>query len=261
MNKKEMSLDYDKIREKLVGMGHIASERMSAGVHWFEVDGKKRYVRIISKSFRAVSLDAVNPCGSLLTAEKKKVNAKILKSALVDAGNSNLKNHEPGKTKSEQRIQAFVIWQALTDPQGLPNVLDIADRVDALWFVTDELSLPPIRADIIMLGERDGLYFPVFVELKNKRSTEVGKQVRTASEIAGKVAQEFCQFLSSATGKPIKGIHMAKSMGLVIWGDTKRERPEAQEMRDKHDVLTVCHLEQGEEGEKGYGVFKFRLDV
>jgi hypothetical protein len=250
---------YDEIKKKLVNMTGLAAQRKKAGNYWFEVGSQKRYVRINSSKFRAVSLDAVNPCGHLLISERKEVGVKVLKSALFDAANPKFFNHKPGNPKPEHRVQASIIWQALTDPQGLPTVLGIADHVDALWFVTDELSLPPIRADIIMLGERGGCYFPVFVELKSGRTTDVGQQLTNASEIARKVSVEFRQFLGAATGKPSEDILMERPMLLVIWGHTTRERSEAQKMRANHGLLTVCHREQGKVGEDGYGVFKFSL--
>lgn len=233
------------IQEKLQKMAVSASKRKAAGNYWFEVEGKKRYVRINSSNFRAVSLDEKNPCGHLLTTERKKVSGKILESALSDAKNFRHINHETGNTKPEHRVQASIIWQALTDPRGLPTVLKIADRVDALWFVTDELSLPPVRADVIMLGERDGRFFPVFIELKSVRTTDVAVQLINASKIAVTVSEDFCKFLSAATDKhPYSAINIKESLLLVIWGHTEKERPEAADMRKNFGVLTVGHLEE-----------------
>lgn len=259
MNIEKTNVNYAEIQEKLRAMKGLAEKRISAGHYWFEVNGNKRYVRINSDNFRAVSLDAHNPCGHLIRDEKE-VGRKILESALIDARDVHCKNHLPGNTKPEHRVQAFIIWQALTDSRGLPQKLGI-ENIDALWFVTDELSLPPIRADLIMLGERGGRYFPVFIELKDGRTTEVAAQLKIAYEIASKVDVEFREFLSAATGKPVEAIHMESEqpMLVVIWGSTSRERPEAKKMRESGNLLTVCHEELGGKGEYGYGEFKFSL--
>ena len=251
----EPSVNYEEIKNKLVKMAKLAAERMSTGAYSFEVNGKKRYVRINSSKFRAVSLDAENPCGHLVR-DKKPVGVKMLESARSDAADRHCENHNPGNKKPEHRVQAFVIWQALTNPRGLPKVLGIERYVDALWFVTDELSLPPIRADIIMLGERGGLYFPVFIELKHGRTTEVERQLNGAVKIATEVSKEFRQFLSDATGKPIESIQMEHSMPMAIWGYSGSPRPEAQIMST--NLLTICHSEVSNIKENaGYGVFTF----
>ena len=250
------SMSPDEIREKLIAMTKLAADRMSAGSYWFKVAGKKRYVRINSSKFRAVSLDAENPCGHLHRSNIE-VRGKILKSALFEAADPECKNHVPGNAKPEHRVQAFTIWQALNDPQGLPKVLGIADHVDALWFVTDELSLPPIRADVILLGERAGRYFPVFVELKDGRTTEVAAQLNDAVKIASAVSAEFRQFLSAATGKPVDAIEMERAIPMAIWGSSDRPRPEALKMTA--NLMTICHSELGKKGEPGYGSFRFSL--
>lgn len=258
MSEKTNVIDDDNIVEikgKLTRMKNLAFERHSNKPYWFEVDGQKRYVRINSDKFRAVSLDAGNPCGHLLRGEKK-IGVKILKTALIDAADSACRCHIPGNNKPEHRVQAFVIWQALTNPKGLPSALGIAHHVDALWFVTDEIALPPIRADVILLGERNGLFFPVFIELKHKRTTDVGNQVKNAHVIASKVEKEFCEFLAAATGVPLEAIRMKDSINIVIWGSTTKEGYKADKMRTNYDnLLTICHSEEGERT----GAFTFRL--
>lgn len=243
------------IKKKLSRMTDLASKRNSEKPYWFEVGGQKRYVRLNSTKFRAVSLDASNPCGHLLR-DGKIINAKTIKSALIDAADSACNCHTPGNKKPEHKVQAYIIWQALTNPKGLPATLDIADHADALWFVTDEIALPPIRADVILLGERHGKYFPVFIELKHGRTTDVGNQVKRAQAIAQEVGKEFCQFLAAATGMPLEDIQMEEFKTLVIWGAASKEGPHAHKMRrDNSELLTIHHSEK--DGKPGQ--FTFRL--
>ncbi len=242
----------DEIKEKLVRMTDKAAKRMAARVYWFEVKGKRRYVRINSSGFRAVSLDSENPCGRLVRGDKK-VGSKILESALKDAKDDSCNNPRLGNGKPEHKVQASIIWDALTNPKGLPETLKITSYADSLWFVTDELSLGVIRADVIMLGELNGRFFPVFIELKYGRSTEVGTQVKEAFKLASKHTPEFCSFLAAATGKLADKIEMKNAVLLVIWGSIAgKERPEAQQMR-KENILTVCHSEEKP------GQYKFHL--
>lgn len=231
------------IRRKLKGMKDQASARRLEK-YWFDVNGKKRYVRINSDSFRAVSLDAENPCGHLIRDNKEVGGKKTLKSAIDDAADKNCSNHNPGNLKSEHKIQAYIIWRALTDRQSLPALLKITNHVDELWFVTDELSMDSIRADIVMLGCKNNVYFPVFIELKYKRTTDVALQLKYDRLVALDVGLEFRQFLSAATGQVFNEIQMERSLLIVIWGQVNREGLKAEQMRSDHGVLTICHSEE-----------------
>ncbi|MEA3642570.1 MAG: hypothetical protein VBE63_21895 [Lamprobacter sp.] len=233
----------DALKTKIQSMTKLAAQRVAESPYWFDINHKRRYVRVNGKSYRAVSLDPANPCGSLIRDGKKVSGNKTLKLALLDAADPQCENHVPKNKKPEHRIQAVLIWTALTDPQGLPRAIGIADRFDAIWFVADEVKMDKIRADLIMLGESQGRYVPIFIELKYKRETQVGEQVKNASEMARTIEAEFCQFLSAATKKPAEAIEMTKPLLIAIWGKSDRERPEAQAMRDRYGLLTIHHEE------------------
>lgn len=231
----------DALKATIQSMTQLAAQRVAASPYWLEIDHKKRYVRVRGNDYRAVSLEPANPCGSLIRDGKKVAGKKTLKSVLLDAADPQCHDHAPKNKKAEHRIQAALIWRALTDPQGLPQAMGIADRFDALWFVAEEVKMDAIRADLIMLGESQGRYVPVFIELKQERLTRVGQQLKNASDIVRTVEAEFRQFLSAATNKPVDAIEMASPLLIAIWGKSDRERPEAQAMRDQFGLLTIHH--------------------
>ena len=234
------AVNYEQIFDKLKRMSQLAAARQLAGKYWFDIKGEKRYVRLNSSNFRAVSLSDNNPCGHLFNG--KEIRGKILKSALSDAANENCTTaYKPGKGKDEHKVQADIIWQSLTDPHKLPEVLCLKNDFDALWFVTEELSLPPLRTDLVLLGESRGIFFPVFVELKNKRTVEVAVQVKATQEIAchKEIKEQFRQFLASATGKPFDAIQMERSRIAILW-PAGTDGPETLKMRrELGDLLTV----------------------
>lgn len=229
------------LKATIQSMTELAALRIAASPYWFEVNHKKRYVRVRGNDYRAVSLEPANPCGSLIRDGKKVAGKKSLKSVLLDAADPECNDHVPKNKKAEHQIQAALIWRALTDPQGLPLAMGIADRFDALWFVGEEVKMDLIRADLIMLGESQGRYVPVFIELKYGRLTHVGQQLKNASDIVRTAEVEFCQFLSAATNKPAEAIEMTSALLIAIWVKSDRERPEAQAMRDQFGLLTIHH--------------------
>jgi hypothetical protein len=181
------------------------------------------YIRVGGDQFRAVSIHAENPCGSLkrLNGSESEIGCtSSLDEALKNADSAAPANtKKPGNKKPEHVVQAGWIHHALTHDMLLNGRLNgFSDFFDELIFVTDEMKAGDIRADIIALGGKGGEYFPVFIELKEIRSFErVLIQLVNAQEEVTKVKDDFVKMLVKATGKPESTILFDKHKLFVVW--------------------------------------------
>ncbi|MBU1117320.1 MAG: hypothetical protein KKE09_19530 [Bacteroidetes bacterium] len=223
-----MNKDIEILKSKLAHITALAKTRKENGEYCFKVNDHMRYVRISTK-FRAVSLDRENPCGHLLNQQGKKINGtKKITTAINHARSELNKNHKPGNQKPEHQVQAFIIWQAITCPNELPTTLGIKEKFDSLLYVTDELSLNDIRADIVLLGVKGSRCHPVLIELKKARNAKVAKQLDAAKDTLEKVESEFRQFLEAATGLQVGGNFLNFSR-VIIWGKSLNPRKDTAE--------------------------------
>jgi hypothetical protein len=213
---------------------HIKS-RVKRGEEWHsEIKKHKdlakasRYIRILGRKFRPVSISDVNPCGHLRNKNDEEIKScDTLEEAITKAGSAT--ERKPGANKPEHQVQAFLIRAALQNVlqfgrfhRELP---DFSDVFDELIFITDELSMRngEVRADIVAMGGRDGQFFPVFIELKNHRGlTELIKQVNDACEALWKIdhaRDPFRRFLSAVSGVPLEKIDQEENAAkkLLIW--------------------------------------------
>jgi len=196
-----------------------------------------RYIRILGRSFRAVSISKGNPCGHLIRQDNgKEVKgrpnmASAIQSAMCSYPYNHSAAYQPRNQKPEHKVQAFLIRHALMNGQEMQSVIKGFDDVfDKLIFITDELSIGMLRADIIALGSKNGRYFPVFIELKNKRElTRLKKQLEDAKLVMRETA--FIKLLSAGSGIPADKIKFEDYKLLAVWSPVSGGK-EASEVGD-----------------------------
>jgi hypothetical protein len=217
------------------------------------------YIRVGGGQFRAVSIHPNNPCGRLRRKETGKDigGTKGLDSALKSAREAaSADTVKPNNRKSEHVVQAGLIHHALTHDLLLNDRFSgFAEFFDDLIFITDELKVGDVggvRADILALGRKDGVYFPVFIELKAERSFErVVGQLLDAQGRMATVRDSFIDMLASATGNAARNIAFNNYKLVVAW-------PETRSGKEKASPLEAVN-KQGNESAKGHlliGQFK-----
>lgn len=208
------------------------------------------YIRILRDGFRPVSLSTDNPCGQMI--DKNTGRPIDVLACLSDAINCDEFEHcelEGGKDKPEHRIQAEIIKYALLNSLELDGLfIGFEDVFDKLIFVTDEMpgaatidekgevtdsesgKHKDIRADIVALGRKDGLYFPVFMEIKIERLLkELIRQLNRANQAAKKAEQEFLQLLANVTSVELSEISFEAARSILVW-------PSLQSGKESADV-------------------------
>lgn len=202
-----------------------------------------RYVRILGRNFRAVSLSSYNPCGRLIRKEdgrgvvgKSSISAAF-KSVQDAVPFDDENDFRPGKFKTEHEIQAFIIRYGLMNDLKFGGLFSgFSEEFDDLLFITDELSTGELRADIIALGLKDGRHFPVFIELKNKRQlTRLKEQLEGAKTLMGIARMPFLDMLSAVSGVPTENISYDGYRLMIVWPPSKSglEDKRVEELRSK----------------------------
>lgn len=219
-------------------MADFASRLQTASLDHSAWAADKRYVRINGGGLRVVSLCANSPCGSVDGYGTRKtikgLNDQEARQAKIPEG-------EP-KSKPEHLWQAALIEHALRWPDALPRLLHLRDACDELRFVTDELSLDGIRADVVLLGRSGSTWFPVFVELKIQRNetrlldqlTSISK-VTNLDEATSSAFKEFVFTAARAYGAQIAGnVDLERALKVMIWPSTSgtpRSREQVRKLK------------------------------
>lgn len=197
--------------EKMTG---FAKKLKDSGINPTEWAARKRYVRVNGGGLRPISLCHVSPCGALV-GFKTRENTRGLKEAI----NAPIPRPDYIRKKPEHRVQAALIEHALRWPVKVPEFLHLQDECDEIRFVTDEFKIEDIRADVVMIGFKSGVWFPIFIELKAIRSkTEVVGQVLKIKEKVSRLdtALSFIEFVKTASD--IKGdVDLRKSIVMIVW--------------------------------------------
>ena len=267
----------------------LLENRVVLGKAWRDrlVDHKRladtgRYIRILGKSVRAISIDHKNPCGSLLysnttrqdgarkevgstkTIEKAKA-CEIVQRAIDDAS-PDISETGSGelKKKPELRIQASLIREALLHDLRFDHLFkDFKFTFDELFFVTDELSLNhgKVRADMVAVGGLNGAYFPVLIELKKDRLFDrLEKQLNNAQSILNEDKAKrdvFDDFLCAVSG--VDKIDRSKPiLRMLIWpkSESGKEDERVATARRK-DLLMANYFPK----DFPDGKFEFKLDA
>lgn len=226
-----------------------------------------RYVRILGKSFRAISISPANPCGRLLRKDNGNAvsGRATIKGAILSARDAHPYGHsadfKPARHKTakadtpakpEHKIQAFLIRHALMNGQKLHGILKGFDNeLDELIFVTDEFHAGKLRPDIIALGGRNGRYFPVFIELKVKRELKrLMAQLEGAQALMNIAGKDFIKMLSAASGIPSEKISFDGYRLMVVWPPVSggKEANRVEEARSKGFMFA----EYSQQGDAGY---------
>ena len=205
-------------------MAEFASRLQAASLDHAAWAADKRYVRINGGGLRVVSLCANSPCGSLDGYGTRKTTKGLNDQ---EARQAKIPECEP-KSKPEHLWQAALIEHSLRWPDALPRLLHLHDACDELRFVTDELSLDVIRADVVLLGCSGSTWFPVFVELKVQRNetrlldqlTGISK-ITNLDEATSSGFKEFVATAARAYGAKIAGkVDLDRALKVMIWPST-----------------------------------------
>jgi hypothetical protein len=243
--------------------GNVASERgwvteyiesrVERGKEWhsrlkahMKLAKASRYIRILGREFRPVSISDVNPCGHLRDIGDREIpSCGSLEDAIAKAHSAT--ERKPGANKPEHQVQAFLIRAALQNELQFGRfhrvLPDFSDVFDELIFVTDELSMKngEVRADIVALGGSGGQFFPVFIELKNERLlSKLKRQLNDADEWLWRTAQArdpFSRFLSAVSGVPLENIRQDEEAArkMIIWPKS----------RSGNEAITVNEAREG----------------
>ena len=201
---------------------------------------KGRYVRVNGAGLRPVSISKENPCGALRVTGGDSAGKVIrtrrtidnLADILRDATHATRSpdGMELWQRKKEHRVQAWLITEALLRPDRLPAELHLDNVCDELRFVTDEIALNGIRADVILLARKGREWFPIFIELKAGRDLKVviGQLESIARLVAAEDVREvFRELLSACTDVSASAIRIEHARRMVIWA-----RPKGQPSRE-----------------------------
>lgn len=197
-------------------MTSFAVKLNDSGINRAEWATRKRYVRVNGGGLRPISLCHVNPCGSL----KDQKTWKTIE-GLKEALGGDIDQPDYIRKKPEHRLQAALIEHALRWPEELPAMLHLQNECEKICFVTDEFKLEEIRADVVLLGCKAGVWFPIFLELKALRSkTEVVRQVLNIKTRVSdpEIAPEFVRFVKTAArvGEDVD-VDLTKSIAMIVW--------------------------------------------
>jgi hypothetical protein len=246
MESNAMESDGDWMRH-LERMTVFAEQRRQHIGELTELAKKHCYIRIGGNGFRLVSIHRDNPCGSLYIDGKEVGTTPTLSVVLDKAQFASQRVGSPGNGKTEHRVQAYLIQQALTRPEEFPGLLDCDDLFDELLFITDEFRLGEIRADVIALGRKGESYVPVYIELKATRSlTRVIDQLDNITNRMTTASNAAVALLAAASGIGAELIEM-NPRRLLIWpaSASGRESASVSNARDK-GFVTIGYTKPSE---------------
>ena len=208
-----------------------------------ELAEKWIYIRVGGVNYRPISIHEANPCGRLTKADGSGNiigGTKNIENAFKNALKSSEANkYSPGNAKLEHRLQAGLIHYAIKN-QFLINgrFNGFEDYFDKLIFITDELKIEDIRADIIALGSKDGKYFPVFIELKSVRTyTQVARQLTNVAYKAKKSEVYFVKMLARATGIEEHSILFDEYKLIAVWPSLDKYYPKKSTKKDNSILI------------------------
>ncbi len=209
---------------------------------------KGKFIRVNGSGFRAISL---NDCGSLYVKDKLLGTTKDFAKAQHYCSAGEPKSDKPQSRKRELSLQGWLIKTALVMPDAFASLLRLDDRFNELRFVADEFNLVGVRADVIALGRKDEVWYPVFIELKVRRALKelVGQLGDIRRLVAGPLQQCFNAYLGAASGVPVTSM-CDEPVCVLIWpAATGAESKNVMEAR-KNGIVTISYV----------GAYEFRRD-
>lgn len=180
-----------------------------------KLNSKKCYIRIAGRGFRAISLHNASP----LCEFKKAPYTKDIK-LMLDHAKNPISQVEGNP---ERKIQCYLIKNALANDFDLKKVLGINNAIyDELLFALDEVvlvkapNIPKIRCDILAVGVKDAVAFPVLIELKYERQkTILNDQLNVFCDKMHDIFRdEFANLLSNCVNKKVS---MSKIGKMIVW--------------------------------------------
>lgn len=236
----------------------LARQWQDAWTNHEALANKFRYVRVQGDGFSAISISRENPCGRLIGKDGNQISPlhPSVREAVQHATEALPVEHpldfRPGdgkKEKREHRIQAFLIHHALSNNKSMRRAFSgFEDDFDDLWFVTDELPAGEHRADIIAIGRKADMYFPVFIELKVERLlTELIRQLEGIRNAMKLVQDDFIEYLSASSGISSEKINFDRHRLMLVWpAPDGSERPEVKAFRQEKNGITACYAEESQ---------------
>lgn len=191
-----------------------------AGIDHAAWAADKRYVRINGGGIRTVSLCSNSPCGAVDGHPTRKTTHRLL-----EARHAAIPDKNRVRPKPEHRVQAALIEHAKRWHANLPALMHLRGECDELRFVTDELKVGNIRADVVLVGRKGEVWFPVFVELKfgRARKTVLGQLEKIAGAFLDDVqaADAFVDFMRASAapegGVDMSHVDMSRALKVLIW--------------------------------------------
>lgn len=222
-----------------------------------------KYIRIQGESVRLISLDPKTPLGKLQIDGKDLGNSTNLSKLIQKIDLAQRHEPDPNSKPGEERaMQAFIIKAAFGKNRSLASLFPDLNKngFDELTFICDELSVGDrttrpqgemCRADVIALGKKDGIYFPVFIELKYSRALKrLKKQLADIQTEMDKdnVRPNFLKFLEAVSGVNKNLIEHRQAKKMVIWPKFKGVTESKNVLDAKDDVgdrITFVEYEIG----------------
>lgn len=227
--------------------------RLKLDVHQ-KLAENERYIRILGRGFRAISVSASNPCGKLVTADGSAIpNRRTLEQAIEDAFSA--KDSKPGANKRELRAQAKLVRFAMqNDLRFHAELKNLSCELSELIFVTDEFAhkssetSTQCRADMIALASyksSKNRFFPIFIELKASRSLKkLLSQLDIAHQFLWKDLRNrsvFTQFLSAVSGVDLSSVENSDDSArkMLIWPESTsgKESDSVKEARTRGFIV------------------------
>ncbi|MBW1744941.1 MAG: hypothetical protein JRG74_01340 [Deltaproteobacteria bacterium] len=223
----------DVIKRRLRQMAEMAEKRNDFLKNSTQVIYTDWYIRIRGEDFRAVSLNDNTPLFGFVSTGAKRINTIINH---FKAGGPQLSKKE---NIPERRIQCWLIKQALKRNYDLMTVLKLnKNYYDDLLFALDEVSLgdqnnkPIIRCDILAVGSKNGISFPVLIELKSERSNKLINQLDGFCDEIKIYSNEFKYLLEKCS---IRNINISKTKKMIVWPKLKKEQVQSQTYKTYQD--------------------------
>jgi hypothetical protein len=207
----------------------------------------ERFIRVNGSGFRAISLV---DCGSLY--DKGPLGTtKDFATALryCSAG----KSRPASNKKLELCLQGWLIKKALVEPEKFVALLCLDERFDELQFVADEFNLGAVRADVIALGRKGELWYPVFIELKVRRALKelIGQLDDIRNVVSAALMEPFIDYLEAVSGISAASICLGEATSVLVWPIAMGIESKDVKLAREKGVVTI-----------GYeGTYRFRRDM
>jgi hypothetical protein len=151
-----------------------------------------------------------------------------------------------GRSTPEKRLQSYLVSQAQCNGHQLTS-LESVSGIKPVLFVCDEIKLPtgegPRICDLFaVIGDDDGTWSPLIVELKSKRAmTELEEQLHAFSALVDAHTERFGNLASAVLNQTVTLCGPCRKW--LVWpSDTRSPDRRADGLREK-GILCVGYNE------------------